>query len=66
MSNNEGKQFQVYAVPYRKPFVVAKDKAEDFKSQKPNPEITRQIQEMAEQFRINNMTNGLVLRRKIK
>lgn len=63
---NEERQFQVYAVPYRKPFVVAKDKVEDFKSQKPNPEITRQIQEMAEKFRINNVQEGSVLRRKIK
>lgn len=53
MSNKENK-FDVYAEPYGKPFVVSKDKAEDFKSQKPNPEITRQIQEMAEKFRINN------------
>lgn len=63
---NEERQFQVYAVPYRKPFVVAKDKVEVFKSQKPNPEITRQIQEMAEKFRINNVQEGPVLRRKIK
>ena len=63
---NEERQFQVYAVPYGKPFVVSKEHAESFKNQKPNPEITRQIQEMAEKFRINNMTNGPVLRRKIK
>lgn len=64
--SNEEKQFEVYAVPYRKPFVVAKDKVEAFKNQKPNPEVTRQIEEMAETFRINNMTKGPVLRRKIK
>lgn len=64
--SKEEKQFEVYAVPYRKPFVVAKDKVESFKNQKPNPEATRQIEEMAETFRINNMTKGPVLKRKIK
>ncbi len=64
--NNKENKFKVYVVPYGKPFIVSKEQAESFKSQKPNPEITRQIQEMAEKFKINNMTNGPVLRRKIK
>ena len=47
-------------------FCIWIHKVEVFKSQKPNPEITRQIQEMAEKFRINNVQEGPVLRRKIK
>ena len=40
---NEERQFQVYAVPYRKPFVVAKDKVEVFKSQKQSKSIDSEI-----------------------
>lgn len=66
MSNNDKQQFEVYAVPYRRPFVVSRDKVEDFKNQKPNPETRKQIEELAERFKVNNLVEGPVLQRKVK
>ena len=57
---------EVYAVPCSRAFVVAPEKAEEFKNQKPNPEIRKQIKEMAETFRVNNLTQGPVLQRKVR
>ena len=58
-------KMKVYAVPCDRKFVVSQDKAEQFKNAKPNQEIQKEIQEMAERFRVNNLTSGPVLRRKI-
>ena len=35
---------EVYAVPCSRAFVVAPEKAEEFKNQKPNPETRKQIE----------------------
>lgn len=46
-------KFSVMAVPCRRPFIVAKDKVEEFKNQKPNPEIKRQMEEMVQKLNIS-------------
>jgi len=59
--------FDVMAVPYRRTFVVARDKTEEFLNQKPNHEIRQQQKEMVEKFRKNILVEeGPVLTKTIK
>jgi len=44
------------AMPNPKAYVVAPDKARDFKNAKPNPEFIKRNEELAQKFRINNLT----------
>ncbi len=61
---NEKQNFKVLAVPGNKPFVIAPDKAEEFKNQKPDPEIRKQIEEMASKLNITDETKtGPVLKK---
>ena len=53
--------FDVLAVPCDRAFVVAPEKVEEFKNSKSNPEIIEQTEEMAEEFRTNNL--GPVLKK---
>jgi len=48
--------FAVMAMPNPKAYVVAPDKARDFKNAKPNPEFIKRNEELAQKFRINNLT----------
>lgn len=48
-------KFDVLAVPCNVGFVVARDKVEKFKNVKSDPEVLREMQEMAEKFKINNL-----------
>lgn len=60
------KQFDVLAVPFDGAFVVSKEKAEEFKNAKPNPEVRQQMEEMTEKFRVNNLVEeGTVLKKTI-
>lgn len=55
-SINEDKQtFDVMAVPCRRAFVVAPEKAEEFKKQTNSPEDRAFVRELAETFRKNNL-----------
>lgn len=53
--------FDVLAVSSDKPFVVASENVEEFKNIKANPEVIKQAEEMAEEFRVNNL--GPVLKK---
>lgn len=53
--------FDVLAVPCDRAFVVVPEKVEEFKNSKSNPEIIEQTEEMAEEFRTNNL--GPVLKK---
>lgn len=53
--------FDVLTVPCDRAFVVAPEKVEEFKNSKSNPEIIEQTEEMAEEFRTNNL--GPVLKK---
>ena len=50
-------QLTVLAVPCSRAFVVKPEKVEEFKNQKPNPEIRRQMEEMVKKFKVNNLVN---------
>jgi len=58
-------RFDVLAVPCRRPFVVAADKAEAFKNSTNSKEDNEQVREMAETFRKNNLVveEGPVLKK---
>lgn len=51
----EKQKFDVLAVPCDRAFVVAPEKAEEFKNAKPNPEARQQMEEMAKKFKVNNL-----------
>ena len=51
----EKQKFDVLAVPCRRPFVVAADKAEEFKNQTTSPEDSAFVRDLAEKFRVNNL-----------
>jgi len=55
MDQSQKEQLTVLAVPCSRAFVVAPEKCEDFKNQKPNPEIRRQMEEIVEKFKVNNL-----------
>lgn len=55
--------FTVLAIPGNKPFVVAPDKVEHFKKQKPDPEIRKQTEEIANKLNITDKTNGPILKK---
>ena len=57
MDDSSGeKKFDVLAVPCDRTFVVAPEQVEEFKNLKPNAEVRQQTEEMAEEFRVNNIT----------
>ena len=56
IQNNVEKKFDVLAVPCDRTFVVAPEQVEEFKNLKPNAEVRQQTEEMAEEFRVNNIT----------
>lgn len=58
-------RFDVLAVPCRRPFVVAADKAEEFKNLTTSPEDSAFVRELAEKFRVNNLVEeeGPVLKK---
>ena len=47
----------VLAVPCSRGFVVAPEKVEKFKNQKPDLEIRRQMQEIVKKFKVNNLVS---------
>ena len=53
----EKEQLTVLAVPCSRAFVVAPEKSEEFKKQKPNLEIRRQMEEMVKKFKVNNLVS---------
>ena len=57
MEQIEKKQLTVIAVPCSRAFVVAPEKREEFKNQKPNPEIRRQKEEILQTLKINNLVS---------
>lgn len=58
MGNTQKKeQLTVLAVPCSRSFVVAQEKWVEFKNQKPNPEIRRQMEEMVKKFKENNLVS---------
>lgn len=60
-------KFDVLAVPNKKPFIVSAEHIEEFKNAKPNQKIQKEIEEMAQKFRINNLDEkGPILQRKVK
>lgn len=60
----EQQSFDVMAVPCDRAFVVSPDKAEELKNIKPDPAVRQQMEEMAEKFRVNNLTEkGPVLKK---
>ena len=66
-SLNDERQFDVLAVPCDRAFVVSPDKAEEFKNKKPDSVVRQQMEEMAEKFRVTNLTEeGPVLRKERK
>ena len=63
-SLSEERQFDILAVPCDRAFVVSQEKAEEFKNLKLDPAVRQQMEEMAERFRVNNLTEeGPVLRK---
>ena len=64
MNEIQKKQLTVLAVPCSRSFVVAPEKWEEFKNQKPNPEIRRQMEEIVKKFKANNLIEeGPVLKK---
>ena len=60
----EKQKFDVLAVPCSRPFVVAADKAEEFKNSTTSREDAEFVRELAEKFRVNNLVEeGPVLRK---
>lgn len=60
----EKQKFDVLAVPCSRPFVVASDKAEEFKKQTTSPEDSAFVRDLAEKFRVNNLVEqGPVLKK---
>ena len=56
--------FDVMAVPRRRPYVVAADKAEEFKNSRNTPEESAFVRELAEKFRVNKLVEeGPVLKK---
>ena len=51
----EPQRFDVLAVPCSRPFVVAADKAEEFKNSTTSREDAEFVRELAEKFRVNNL-----------
>ncbi len=64
-SENSVQSFDVLAVHNPMAFVVSPDKVEDFKSVKPDPKVREQIEKMAQQFEVNNLTEGPSLVRRV-
>jgi len=58
-------QFTVLAVPCRKPFIIAAEKAEAFKNSTNSREDNEFVRKMAEKFRINNLVEYKVKVKKI-
>lgn len=56
-SSDKKAKFNVMAVPCNRPFIVSAEKAEDFLKQSMDPEIKKQIHEMAAEFEKNNLRN---------
>ena len=52
---SEKQKFDVLAVPCSRPFVVAAEKAEEFKNQTTSPEDSAFVRDLAEKFRVNNL-----------
>ena len=60
-------QFNVLAVPYDKAFVVSKEKQEELKNSKLEPEVKKEIETISREFKDNNLSkNAKVLKRKNK
>ena len=56
--------FDVMSDPRRRPFVVALEKAEEFKNSRNTPEEIAFVRELAEKFRVNNLVEeGPVLKK---
>lgn len=51
------KNITMLAVPCSRAFVVAPEKVEEFKNQKPNYEIRRQMDECLKKFEVNNLVS---------
>lgn len=62
----EKQKFVVLAVPRNKPFVVAAEKAEEFKNQTNSPEDRAFVKELAETFRVNNLVEEGPVLKKVK
>ena len=60
-------KFEVLAVPGKRAFIVSQEHSDAFKNAKTDQEIRKEIEEMSQRFRINNLRDkGPVLQRKIK
>lgn len=55
MKKDKKQKFDVLAVPYRREFIVAPEKAEEFKNQKPNIVKQEEMRIMVEKFEKNNL-----------
>lgn len=65
MDKKEAQHFNVLAVPYRKAFVIARDKKEDFLTKKADPKVIAEMEATASKLNINNLTEkGPVLVKK--
>lgn len=56
IETTEKQNFEELAVPCDRAFIVAPEKVVEFKNAKSNPEVREQIEEMAERFRVNNLS----------
>lgn len=59
-------QLTVFAVPCSRSFVIKPEKWEEFINQKPNPEIRRQMEEIAKKFKVNNLVSTEKQKKRIK
>ena len=66
MGKTEKKHMTMLAVPCSRAFVVAPEKWEEFKNHKPNPDVIKRNQEMAKKFKINNLTEIVEPKKRIR
>lgn len=57
IENHKKQKFDVLAVPFNKPFVVASEKVEEFKNSTNSKKDNEQVRKMAETFRKNNLVD---------
>lgn len=59
-------QFNVLAVPYNKAFVVLREKQEELKNSKLEPEVKKEIETISREFKDNNLVDNASVLKKTK
>lgn len=65
MKKDSKETYDVMAIPYNKPFIIANSKKQDFLSKKPDPEIIKNNEMISQKFKENNLkVKTIVLKKK--